>query len=263
MSATGTNDWDPGIYERFRGLRLRPALDLLAQVPGIPGGAVVDLGCGNGAVGPVLRARFPDAPLLGVDASPAMLARAGESGAYDQLERADIAHWQPDSPPALLFSNAALHWLGDHPQLMPRLAGMLAPGGVLAVQMPANFLAPSHALLRAASARHCPERLGRQPFVPPVAPPGAYLAMLAPLGQVDAWETTYYQRLEPISDGGHPVRGFTESTAMRPYLEGLEPRQAQAFIAEYEEGLALAYPPGPDGAVLFPFRRLFLTFRKP
>ena len=67
-----------------------------------------------------LRARFPKRRLVGVDASPAMLAQAR---GYDATAEADIAQWQPDTPPALIFSNAALHWLPDHATLLPRLAG--------------------------------------------------------------------------------------------------------------------------------------------
>lgn len=258
MSDDATSDWNPGAYDRFRGLRLRPALDLLAQVPGLPAGDVVDLGCGTGAAGPVLRARFPGHRLIGLDASRAMLAEA-ESGPYDQLVAGDIADWMPTSPPALIFSNAVLHWLGDHARLMTALAGYLAPGGVLAVQMPGNFLAPSHALLRATAARLFPERLAGEPYLPPVLAVADYMRLLNPMGTVEGWETTYTQRLGPVDGSGHPVRAFTESTAMRPWLAGLNPDEARAFIADYESGLDLAYPRETDGGVLFPFRRVFFV----
>jgi len=261
MSATPQNDWNPGAYDRFRGLRLRPALDLLAQVPALPAGDVVDLGCGSGAAGPVLRARFPDRRLIGLDSSPAMLAEARGAG-YDQLAEGDIKGWVPERPPALIFSNAALHWLGDHARLMPALAGLLAPGGVLAVQMPGNFLAPSHALLRAAAARLHPERVAQSPSLPPVLATDDYMRLLHPMGAVTGWETTYIQRLDPVEGGGHPVRAFTESTAMRPWLEGLSAAQAQAFIQDYEGGLEMAYPREAGGFVLFPFRRVFFTLRR-
>ena len=71
------SDWNPERYARFGGLRLRPALDLLAQVGHVPDGAVIDLGCGNGAVGGALAARFEGRALVGVDSSPAMLADLG------------------------------------------------------------------------------------------------------------------------------------------------------------------------------------------
>lgn len=259
-------DWNPARYSAFRSLRLRPALDLLAQVPELPPdltqdllpGDVVDLGCGDGAAAAALRLRFQGHRLLGVDASPAMLAQAA---GYDATTQADIAVWQPDRPPALIFSNAALHWLGDHAALMPRLAALLAPGGVLAVQMPVNFMAPSHALLRQVAADLFPA-LFDLPYVPPVHPARAYWDWLSPLGRLALWETDYLQHL-PAAESGHPVRRFTESTAMRPFADRLTADQAARLTLAYDAALAPAYPPLPGGGVLFPFRRLFFVLERP
>lgn len=256
-------DWSPGAYARFRGLRLRPALDLLAQVPDLPPGGVVDLGCGNGAVAEPLRARFADRPLIGVDASPAMLAEAGSLGLYDRLDAADAALWAPPAPPALIFSNALLHWLPDHGRLMPRLAQSLVPGGVLAVQMPGQHDAPSHSLLRTVAAQLFP---GRFPPAPaPVALPADYARLLAPQGEVLAWETEYIQRLPAGGDlrgDEHPVRAFTASTAMRPFLARLDDAEAARFVAAYDAALHDVYPAEPDGTVLFPFRRVFFVLTR-
>lgn len=249
------SDWNPEAYARFRGLRLRPALDLLMQVGTPAGGDVVDLGCGDGAAAAALRARFPKRQLIGVDASPAMLASAR---GYDRLEQADIAAWRATEPPGLIFSNAALHWLGDHAALLPRLAGMLPPGGVLAVQMPRQHEEASHRLLRELAAEMFPDRFSPATWRPTVMAATDYARLLAPFGRVDAWETKYIQRLAPES-AAHSVRRFTESTAMRPYLEKLTPPEAAAYVARYEAGLAMAYPAEVDGAVLMPFRRLFFV----
>lgn len=253
---TTTNDnWNPGTYGRFRGLRLRPAIDLLAQVPAdLPPGPVIDLGCGDGAVGPALARRFPDRSLIGLDSSAAMLAEAEATGAYHRLDRADIATWQPDQPPALIFSNAALQWLGDHDRLLPRLAGMLSPGGVLAVQMPGQGDAPSHRLARQVE-QDLWDRTSRS--ADPVRPPVALYALLAGFGVVDAWETSYVQRLDPVPLG-HPVRRFTESTYLLPILADRDADQRADFLRAYDAALDLAYPPLADGGVLFPFRRVFL-----
>ena len=237
-------------------MRLRPALDLLAQVTDLPDGDVVDLGCGDGAVAGALRARFPGRRLVGVDASPAMLAQAV---GYDETVRADIAGWQ-GAGLALIFSNAALHWLDDHAALMPRLAGMLGAGGMLAVHMPRQFLAPSHRFLRDIAVALFPDRFDFTGWRPPVATAAEYHALLSPLGEVVAWETDYVQRLAPATDG-HPVRRFTESTAMRPFVERMTAEEQARFVAAYDEALAAAYPAMEDGAVLFPFRRVFFTLR--
>ena len=252
-------DWDPGTYQRFRGLRLRPALDLLLQVGEVPDGDVVDLGCGDGAVAGPLRARFPEHRILGVDSSPAMLAQAQ---GYDATRLADIAHWLPDEAPAVIFSNAALHWVSHHDVLLPRLAASLAEGGVLAVQMPGQFDAPSHRLLRNLAEGMYPDRFHFDRYIAPVAPPGAYHRLLAPLGEVDIWETEYLQPLAPVVEG-HPVRAFTQSTALRPFAARMGEGELQEFLDTYDEALAIAYPAEADGTVLFPFRRLFLVLTVP
>jgi trans-aconitate 2-methyltransferase len=254
-------DWNPEAYARFRGLRLRPAIDLLAQVGALPAGEVVDLGCGAGAVGAALAARWPEHRLVGVDTSAAMLERAAETGRYAALADADAASWRPAAPPALIFSNAALQWVADHDRLMPRLAGCLAPGGWLAVQMPRQFGAASHRFLRDIAAAMFPDRFTAGPQPAPVQAAESYWRLLAPLGDVSAWETDYVQRLEP-AQAAHPVRRFTESTAMRPFLERLQPAEAAVFAAAYDEALGAAYPLLPDGAVLFPFRRCFFTLTR-
>ncbi len=253
------SDWNPALYSAFRGLRLRPALDLLAQVPGLPAGEVIDLGCGDGAVAGALKARFPGRVLLGVDASAGMLARAE---GYDAKMLADIATWAPARPPALIFSNAALQWLGGHEVLLPRLAGFLAPGGVLAVQMPRNHSAPSHALIREVATRLFPGHFPPGPYTAPVAAPDDYWRILSPLGSVSIWESEYLQELAP-ADQGHPVRRFTESTAMRPVLERLSDAEAAALTAAYDDSLMQVYPLLPSGGALFPFRRLFLILQRP
>ena len=258
MSRTESNDWNPETYARFRGLRLRPAMDLLAQVPELPAGDVVDLGCGNGPVGPALAQRFSGRCLIGVDNSPAMLTKAKESGAYDELIEADAGLWQPDAPPALIFSNALCHWLPDHAALFARLAGTLAKGGVLAVQMPRQFSAPSHQALRDVATALFPDRFDFSDYVPPVAAPLAYAKMLAPLGDVSLWETDYIQRLAAV-DTGHPVRHFTQSTAMRPIAAKLDDDEMARFLRAYDTALTDHYPPEQDGSVLFPFKRLFFT----
>ena len=259
MSASD-KDWSPETYARFRGLRLRPALDLLAQVGELPEGCVVDLGCGDGAVAGALTVQFPGRVLHGVDGSQAMLAQARALGLYASLAAVDIVGWQPEVPPALIYSNAALQWLDDHASLMPRLAGYLAPGGVLAVQMPRQFKAASHRFLRDIAGSMFPDRFDFSKELSPCAKAEEYHALLSPLGRVEAWETEYIQPLEPTA-AMHPVRAFTESTAMRPIAEKLSKAEHASFCAAYEASLSAAYPLQKDGAVLFPFKRVFFTLK--
>ncbi len=250
-------DWSPETYAKFRGLRLRPALDLLMQVGALPNGAIMDLGCGDGAAAGALKQRYPKHRLMGLDASPAMLAKAR---GYDELVEADAATWQPKEPLALIFSNAALHWLDDHAALMPRLAGFVRPGGALAVQMPRQFLAPSHRFLRDIAASLFPDRFDVAQFDAPVQTAVAYWEMLSGLGQVEAWETDYVQHLEPAEDM-HPVRAFTQATAMRPFVEKMDAAETEAFVSAYDKALASAYPVLADGSALMAFRRVFFVLK--
>ena len=136
--------WDPAQYLKWSDHRLRPAIDLVQRVPLSDPARVVDLGCGTGNVTALLRARWPDARMTGVDGSPAMLERACASDPRVYWQHADVATWTPPAPVDVLFSNATLHWLDDHAALFPRLLSTVAPAGALAVQMPRNFGEPSH-----------------------------------------------------------------------------------------------------------------------
>ena len=233
---------------------------MLAQIKGLPKGDVVDLGCGNGAVGAALATRFEGRKIIGVDSSPAMLAKAQQTGNYHALIKADAATWRPSPPPALIFSNAMCHWLPDHAGLFAGLAALLVKGGILAVQMPRQFMAPSHQTMRDVAQSLFPDRFDFSGWRPPVAPPQAYARMLAPLGEARLWETEYIQRLDPVREG-HPVRHFSQSTAMRPIAGKLNKDELAHFIAAYETDLNSHYPPENDGAVLFPFKRVFFTLR--
>jgi trans-aconitate 2-methyltransferase len=252
-----TSDWNPGAYARFHDLRLRPGLDLLNAVGRMGAGDICDLGCGNGALGEALRARAGGRQVVGVDASPAMLDKARAAHGYDSVQQADIRDWHPRRAPGLIFSNAALHWVGGHEQLMPKLARMLGKGGTLAVQMPHQNKAPSHRVWLSLVEEMFPGRVEKM-GTPGVMAPVKYEELLSPLGQFRLWETEYYQRLvaEP---GSHPVRRFTESTYARPVLQALGEDEKAQLIHRYEEVMHAAYPVRTDGSVLFPFRRLFFT----
>ena len=136
--------WDPAQYLKFAGHRLRPAIDLLSRIDADKPAEVYDLGAGTGNVTRLIKDRWPDAHVTGVDDSQEMLAKAAAAAPAIDWERADLAAWRPARRADVIYSNAALHWIVGHERLFTDLVGALAPGGVLAVQMPRNFSAPSH-----------------------------------------------------------------------------------------------------------------------
>lgn len=250
--------WDATRYLSFGAARLRPALDLINRIPLDAPARIVDLGCGPGTITRLLCERWPQARVSGVDASPAMLDRARALLPALPWTEADLATWSPASPSDLVFSNAALHWLPDHPGLFKRLRNWVAPGGVLALQMPANFAAPSHRLIRELAAR--PEfrhalgdaRMGE------VLEPADYHGLLADsTTELEVWSSEYLQ----VLNGEQAVLDWLRGTTLVPYLDRLDAEAGAAFLAALAPALAAAYPRRADGTTLFPFRRLFIVAR--
>lgn len=253
---TGSASWDPTQYLRFSNERLRPALDLLAQVPLEAPTRVVDLGCGPGNVTALLRRRFPQAEILGVDASPDMLAKARAAAPDCHFVQGDFAGWTPETPVDLIYSNAALHWVGEHEKLFPHLLSQLAEGGMLAVQMPAMHDAPLRRLQIAVAAEGpWAPRLAGEVSAREILPTGAYYDLLRPLAsRLELWETTYLHVLQ----GEDAVVAWAAGSSLRPFLDRLDGPMQAAFRAAYAAALRPHYPRRPDGATLLPFRRLFL-----
>ena len=259
--------WDPRQYLRHSGHRARAFIDLLAHVPELPAGRprIADLGCGPGNVTRLLADRWPGAHITGLDNSPEMLAEAAPLAGPTQgcghldFRPADATTWAPTEPYDLIFSNATLQWVPGHVTRFPDWVAGLTPGGVLAFQVPGNFDAPSHRLMRelAHSARW-QDRLG-DPLRhdDAVLTPAAYLHRLADLGcEADAWETTYLHLLH----GEDPVLDWVKGTGLRPVLTALGD-DAEPFLAEYRAALREAYPATGHGTV-YPFRRVFVVARK-
>jgi len=267
-AAIAGTHWDPGQYLKFSDHRLRPALELLARVPLASPQQIYDLGCGPGQVTRVIAERWPAATVYGVDNSQEMLAQAaaaGGSGPTGSINwrAADVATWQPDGAPDLIYSNATLHWVGDHAALFPRLVRFLRPGGCLAVQMPLSWAAPSHRLMRETLANGGADggtlgsaELRRALATDWVAPAASYYDLLAGCTRsVDVWETEYLQ----ILAGPDPVLEWVKSTGLRPILEALGDSERAVFLAEYAARLRAAYPVRADGRTLYPFKRIFFV----
>ena len=248
--------WDPQQYEQFRDARKRPFFELLARVPASTPSTVVDLGCGTGDLTLTLAERWPGAHVTGVDSSEAMIAEALRRPAHPRVHFApgDLAAWRPPAPLDVLVSNAALHWVPDHATLLTHLVGQLAPRGVLAFQVPANFQEPSH--LRVDEVRALPR------FAPALASVrrghaeslAFYESTLARLGfSVDAWETAYLQ----VLPGEDAVLQWLLGTTLRPVLAALGERSAN-FLDTLRPLLRQDYPAAPHGTP-FLFRRRFVV----
>jgi trans-aconitate 2-methyltransferase len=251
--------WDPQTYLRFAEERTQPAKDLAARIRVASPGRVVDLGCGPGNSTGILHARWPQAKIAGIDQSPEMIEAASRSYPDGRWVLGDIATWTAESPCDVVFSNAALQWVPDHARLIPRLFSQVAPGGVLAFQVPALHDSPHHqTILRVAEDPAWRHLMDGPKNVMTRETPAFYYDLLRPLAShLEMWETIYYH----VLDGPEViVHWFFRGTGLRPFLAALE---TDAQRASFEEKLldefTRSHPRRTDGRVLFAFRRLFVA----
>lgn len=250
-------DWSAAQYLKFEDERTRPARDLLNAVPLAAAAEVVDVGCGPGNSTELLAARFPKARLVGLDSSPAMLVAARTRLPLASFVEADVSAWKPAAPVDLIFANAVFQWVPDHPAVVARLVGTLAPGGVIALQVPDNLGEPSHVLMHEVAVRGAFADKFRAPIARETIPAvEEYYDRLRPLAaRVEIWRTTYHHALA----GAPAIVEWLKGTGLRPYLDRLDAGEQRDFLAAYAAALAEAYPPCIDGSVLFRFPRLFVV----
>lgn len=252
------SSWSPGEYMRFGDERTRPSVDLAARIAIDSPARVIDLGCGPGNSTRVLKERWPQAHVVGLDSSSDMIEAARADEPDEEWVVADIEGWSANEPYDVVFSNAALQWLPDHGLLMERLFGNVAPGGALAFQIPSATYATVRTLIHDV-ARSGPwaSRMAVPLGALTMEAPGLYYDHLAPLARsVDAWETEYFH----VLDSAPAIVDWIASTGLRPFLAVLESASEQeAFLADLHARVAEAYPRQRDGRVLFPFRRTFVV----
>jgi trans-aconitate 2-methyltransferase len=251
--------WDPATYLQFADERSRPFYDLVTRISAVDPRSVVDLGCGPGQLTASLAERWQTAQLIGLDSSAEMIDTAQQYASERvRFILADLRAWQPASPVDVIISNAALQWVPGHRALFPRLVTALAAGGCLAFQVPGNFGAPSHQLLRRLAADPRFAAATGQVETPEAFDPAVYLGDLAALGcAVDAWETTHLH----VLSGRDPVYRWMLGTGARPVLQALPDELREQFVAEYQALLRTAYPARPYGTVL-PYRRVYVVARR-
>ena len=255
--------WAPAQYLKFSEQRLRPALELLDRAtPGRPG-VIYDLGCGSGHITRLLAQRWPSSEVYGVDSSQQMLAEAASEPSAVRWIDADIRSWVPKKSPDLVYSNAALHWVGGHRELFLRLVDCLNTGGCLAVQMPLSWNLPSHRLMRETLASGGPggAPIGDSALLSAlsrnwVGDADSYREVLSSRARrLDIWETQYVHSLE----GEDSVFEWVSGSGLRPVINGLSGKDRIRFLEIYRERLREAYPRDQENITIYPFPRLFIV----
>lgn len=243
--------WSPEQYERFKVERKQPFLDLLSLVEKRPRMRVVDLGCGTGELTRELHETLDAEETLGIDSSETMLLKAGSfGGAMLRFEQGDIEAFVTDQPFDLVFSNAALHWVPDHEQLLARLTRFLSAGGQLAIQMPDNDDHPSHAI-----AARVASRLGIDARPAHVLPVARYAELLHKLGfKRQHVRLQVYGHLLPSADD---VVEWVRGALLTHYEALLDAGRYAEFIAAYRDELHTAL--GDERPYFYTYKRVLMA----
>lgn len=251
------SNWNAAHYLKFGDERTRAAADLVARIQLNAPATIADLGCGPGNSTRLLRERWPNADIVGVDSSDDMLGTARDRYPDQKWITTDIARWQPADRLDLVYSNAALQWVPNHHSLVRRLLDLVAPNGALAFQIPSSTFATIRTLIYDIS-RQAPwnDRMAAaREMLTMQCPTFYYDALANDASRLDIWETEYIH----IMDSPNAIVQWISSTGLRPFLSTLNnENERDRFISQLNEAARDAYPLQRDGKVLFPFRRTFV-----
>jgi trans-aconitate 2-methyltransferase len=260
-----TDTWDPGQYERFAAERSAPFLDLLSLVDPVPGGRVVDLGCGTGALTAEAHRRLGAAETVGIDSSDAMLTEAASVDVGGvRFEAGDIGAFDDPGAWDVVLANAALQWVPDHPAVLARWARALRPGGQLAVQVPANVDHASHRTIQAV-AEEAPFASAFGPDGPPPDPvlrvlrPEQYAELLHDLGFED--QTVRLQVYGHVLPSTEAVVEWVKGTSLTRIRSRLPEELYARFLARYTERLVAEL--GDRRPYFYAFKRILFRARRP
>lgn len=255
-------DWNPNLYLTFEKERTQPSIDLVSRIDKETPERIIDIGCGPGNSTRVLKRRWPNAQIVGLDHSQAMLEQAKKTD--------ENIHWICKNASEnlaelgkfdVVFSNAAIQWIPNQVLLLQNLFGLLCDNGTLAVQVPCTKNMPIHTELQ--KLIHTEKWESAFQSVSSnysIHTADFYYDILSGISNsIDLWETNYYHIM---NDHAEIVRWYSGS-GLRPYLDCFaEESEKNQFLAEYESLLKHAYPLQKDNKVLFPFHRIFFTVNK-
>jgi trans-aconitate 2-methyltransferase len=257
------DSWSSKNYSQFLDLRTRPARDLLASISdAINPKLVYDLGCGPGNSTILLKNRWPNAEIIGLDSSLNMLEEARVLYPDIKFIQGNIADFSPPEKIDCFFANASLQWLDDHEVLLPKLIQFLHEGGAFGIQMPNNFHSPSHQVtLKILQTNENWNSLLKQLRYGILKEPfynlSWYYDLLIKAGakNIQLWETEYFQQMSDHQG----IFEWIKSTGLRPILTQMNSENQKNFENLYVKAVSNEYPVQVNNKIMLPFKRIFMT----
>lgn len=158
----------------------------------------------------------------------------------------------------IIFSNAVFQWIGGHEKLIPRLFGMLRPGGQLLVQMPAHPGNPAPALVnQIATEEPFRSYLKGWNRAWPQLPIERYAELLYECG---AQGITAFEKVYPhvLADADAAFE-WSKGTALVPFLGRMSEGEGAEFEGEFRRRLWERWPQGP---IFFGYRRVLFAGKR-
>lgn len=251
-------NWDANQYIKFEKERTQPAIDLIHRINIAPK-SIIDIGCGPGNSTNQLKTFFPDARILGIDNSDNMLIRAKNSYKNLDFRKCNIPDGLHELENCdLIFSNACLHWIPNHADLLPLFMDKLNVGGMLAVQMPFTQNALFYKLLNTLISTGKWQKLKNRSIFHNLLP-NEYYGILSNLSEnVTMWDTTYYH----IVPSHEAVIEWYSGSGLRVYLELLSQTEKEEFLHDLSESVKNEFPLQANGSVILKMPRFFFTVIK-
>lgn len=254
------SDWNAQQYLKFKKERTQPAIDLAARLEYDSPYKALDVGCGPGNSTAVLKARFPGAHVTGADYSENMVETAKKDHPELEFIRCDISADLDGLPHDfdIVFSNACLQWVPDHPALLPRLMELLKPGGLMAVQIPMNYQEPIHRIIESTVSLWAELIPHKRLFY--TLSQEQYFDILSEIStDFTLWQTTYLHRMP----SHQAIMEWYSSTGLRPYLDAAVSEEARdGFYLEVFRQVKKQYPVQKNGEIVFRFPRFFFIAQK-
>ena len=254
------SDWNSEQYLKFKKDRTQPSIDLANRLDFKKPQRIIDIGCGPGNSTAVLKKRYPDAYVLGVDFSPNMIEKAkSEHSDIDfMLFDATKDFEKLDEKFDIVFSNACIQWVPNHKKLLADMMSILNPDGIMAIQVPMNFEEPIHKILSELITDK--KWSGRfEPRIFYTLNESKYFDILSEQTKnFEIWKTIYCHRMPSHQS----IIEWYKSTGMKPYLDVLNEEEKKEFTADVLKKVSKEYPVQANGEIIFKFPRFFMLAKK-
>jgi trans-aconitate 2-methyltransferase len=183
-----------------------------------------------------------------------MIAVAAEHASEQvRFEVGDIGSWQQADSYDVVFANASMQWVPDHPSVLTNWSTSLRRGGQLAVQVPANADHPAH-LVAAALAEELMDDPPPDVVAQNVLAPERYAELLDALGfeRQHVRLQVYVHHLASTADVVEWVKG----TTLTRFKEPLGAAGWNRFVDLYRERLLAVI--GDRSPYVYPFKRILM-----